>query len=137
MKVFFQDMVGVQQRFVEQNLEVWVWWRRSPSHLNTWTLFLRAPLYLAITRPRVHATATEASGNISCEFLREGELGSWWHGQRALHVAVGGGGWTVFSRCFSDSVHLDVESRLPVQFLRARDGQQLLVVEGSPCTMSS
>ena len=32
-------------------------------------------------------------------------------------MAVGGGCFTVFSLCFSDSVHLDVESHLSVEFL--------------------
>ena len=31
-KVFSQDWVSrVQQRFVEQNCDAWVWWRRSPT----------------------------------------------------------------------------------------------------------
>ena len=49
---------------------------------------------------------------------------------RSLHMEVGGGLFIVFSRCFSDSVHLDVESRLSADFLRALDGQQLFVIEG-------
>ena len=40
-------------------------------------------------------------------------------------------GLMCFLRCLSDSVHLDVESRLSGEFLGALDGQQLLVVEGS------
>ena len=51
-------------------------------------------------------------------------------------MAVGGGVFTVISRCFSDSVHLDVDSWLSVFFLGALDGQQLLVVKGSRCTIS-
>ena len=39
-------------------------------------------------------------------------------------------------RCFLDSVRLDVESPLSVEFLGAVDGQQLLVIEGSCCTFS-
>ena len=39
-------------------------------------------------------------------------------------------------RCFSGSVHLDVEFRLS-EFLEALNGQQLLVVEGSVCQLVS
>ena len=46
-------------------------------------------------------------------------------------MAVGGGFITVISRCFSDSVHLDVDSRFSAEFLGALDGQQLLVLEDS------
>ena len=43
--------------------------------------------------------------------------------------------FTVFSLCFYDSVHLDVASRGPGEFSGALDGEQLLVVDGSRCTI--
>ena len=46
---------------------------------------------------------------------------------RALQMAVDGGPdffFAVFPLCFSDSVHPDVESWLPADFLGALDGQQ-------------
>ena len=44
-------------------------------------------------------------------------------------MAVGGGFFTVISRCFSVFVNVDVESRHSWNFLGALDGQQLLVIE--------
>ena len=55
------------------------------------------------------------------------------HVRRAPHTAVGGGDFCCISRSLSDSVLLDVESQRSVDFFRAFDGQQLLVIEGSRC----
>ena len=80
-----------------------------------------------------------------CRFLCESELGSRWGGPRAVRtghyykepfqMAVGGGFLTAEVQCLSNSAHLDVESRLSGEFFGALDGQQLLVVEGSVCTI--
>ena len=45
--------------------------------------------------------------------------------------------FTLFSRCLSDSVHLNVESRLLVDFLGALDGQQLSGRRGLRLPISS
>ena len=53
----------------------------------------------------------------------------------AVWRKVSDGFFTVFSRCFSGYVHLDVESQLSGEFSGALDDQQLLVIEGSCCAI--
>ena len=72
--------------------------------------------------PGVEVLALFARGNLDCF----NELFIW-------RLAAG---FTAISLCFSDSVHLDVESPLSGKFLGALDGQQLSVVEGSGCTIN-
>ena len=79
--------------------------RRSScsSHLDTWTFISSSPLESDSHSPWMRQSWRQSEQFHS--FQREGELGSWVHARRAPHMAVGGGVWTVFSLCFSDSVH--------------------------------
>ena len=86
----------------------------SPENLN---IFSSSPLFLAVTRPGARATVHGDIWNNFTIFLREGgarAVRTWKSGllQRVLDMAVGGAFFfTAISRCFSASVHLNVESQ--------------------------
>ena len=160
-KVFSQvRFTWFQQRFVEQNLDAWVLGPSSDvlealeriSHifyvhaLFPWAIWRSSSSswYLAVSCPGVHATVNGCFWKNFLRCLRESELGGpccsyleiWTLFQQALHMAVG-----VFTVFFIVFFGLRPFGRWVPAFRRVffgpLDGQQLLVIEGSRCAVSS